>query len=252
MKENNTEIKTSNATFTADQIESVVEVCWFLDGRKSREAEPIAKACGLTEEQVDAIRKSPKYRARVEKWMHGQYQAPEGYFNFEKWLRRYQYNEGCQDDSSMSCVFGKRMGLEPKDIPDMVERVRKNIKNGVQPQRFPKDDPYKNQPLYPWAERVKLRDGHVCRRCGSDSNLQAHHILPQDNYGFLAKVPENGITLCETCHTSLKGKEIRTPMLVFLIADAEIDAQLERLEAYIRTHFSDLPVFVKLEIEVSA
>lgn len=44
------------------------------------------------------------------------------------------------------------------------------------------------------------RDQHCCRKCGSIEALDAHHITDRKAMPNGGYVPENGISLCETCH----------------------------------------------------
>ena len=80
-----------------------------------------------------------------------------------------------------------------------------------------------------WKNDVKKRDGYVCRRCGFDKNLHAHHILPKDKYPYDRDYPPNGLTLCGNCHSLLKDKEEQTDLRGFLPNDQEIDEQLKYL-----------------------
>lgn len=43
-----------------------------------------------------------------------------------------------------------------------------------------------------------LRDGHTCQDCGSNENLEIHHILPVSQGG--KNVLNNLKTVCEKCH----------------------------------------------------
>lgn len=46
------------------------------------------------------------------------------------------------------------------------------------------------------------RDGHKCRKCGgTKSKLDAHHITDRNEMPNGGYVVENGISLCETCHS---------------------------------------------------
>lgn len=56
-----------------------------------------------------------------------------------------------------------------------------------------------------WRARVFERDGHTCQKCGDSrgGNLHSHHIIPHYRDQSIAWDLENGITLCETCHTNL-------------------------------------------------
>ena len=51
-----------------------------------------------------------------------------------------------------------------------------------------------------WATIIKERDGK-CIYCGSDINLNAHHIFTKGRHGNLRWNIDNGITLCAKCHT---------------------------------------------------
>lgn len=45
---------------------------------------------------------------------------------------------------------------------------------------------------------VKRRDGYCCRKCGSDEDLEVHHIIPVSKGGTNSQA--NLITLCHRCH----------------------------------------------------
>jgi predicted restriction endonuclease len=54
---------------------------------------------------------------------------------------------------------------------------------------------------------VFARDGYACRGCGhpagpgrADAELDAHHITDRNAMPGGGYVPENGISLCATCH----------------------------------------------------
>ena len=90
-----------------------------------------------------------------------------------------------------------------------------------------------------WSQKVKQRDREVCRRCGFDKNLEAHHILPQGKYPDFAGLLSNGITLCGNCHALLKGKELQTDVRGFLPADPNIENQLKELQNVFDTYYGD-------------
>lgn len=90
-----------------------------------------------------------------------------------------------------------------------------------------------------WKNSIKKRDGKVCRRCGFDKNIEAHHILRQGKYPALADLLPNGITLCGNCHALLKGKELRTNIIGFLPGDPNIENQLKELKNVFDTHYGD-------------
>lgn len=57
--------------------------------------------------------------------------------------------------------------------------------------------------LKTWRNEVFIRDGFSCRKCGdcTGGNLNAHHISPYWNHADLRTDLNNGITLCQSCHT---------------------------------------------------
>jgi 5-methylcytosine-specific restriction endonuclease McrA len=59
-----------------------------------------------------------------------------------------------------------------------------------------------------WSAKVIERDNIQCKLCGSDENLNAHHIEPVRNckLEILFDV-NNGITLCRKCHLRIHLKE---------------------------------------------
>ncbi|MHB8914941.1 MAG: HNH endonuclease [Thiobacillus sp.] len=62
--------------------------------------------------------------------------------------------------------------------------------------------------LAEWKHLVKERDEHKCVKCGDESNLHAHHIKSFSDFPDLASDVDNGITLCEFCHSVEHGRWI--------------------------------------------
>jgi len=56
-----------------------------------------------------------------------------------------------------------------------------------------------------WRDEVLERDGYACRRCGSEKTLHAHHIFPYTAHPELRTDIDNGITLCNKCHSAFHG-----------------------------------------------
>lgn len=53
------------------------------------------------------------------------------------------------------------------------------------------------------------RDGRKCQMpgCGCKKRLQSHHIIPWSKSQALRTEVDNLITLCRTCHESIKNRE---------------------------------------------
>lgn len=51
-----------------------------------------------------------------------------------------------------------------------------------------------------WKENVLERDNYTCQKCGTQSNLVVHHIIPFSQNKNLRFDTNNGITLCKECH----------------------------------------------------
>ena len=56
-----------------------------------------------------------------------------------------------------------------------------------------------------WARIVKERDGNLCKKCGSNEKLHAHHIFPWKENEEKRFDIENGMTLCNSCHSKHEG-----------------------------------------------
>ena len=80
-----------------------------------------------------------------------------------------------------------------------------------------RSDPYKEETNLPytqvehdiWRSTIFEKDNNECQKCGSKENLHCHHILPVKTHPHLSLDPDNGITLCETCHYEI-GHKIST------------------------------------------
>lgn len=57
---------------------------------------------------------------------------------------------------------------------------------------------------------VRERDGS-CRRCGSTTNLTAHHLTSIHERPDLSLDPANVITLCRSCHGTISNRERARP-----------------------------------------
>jgi NUMOD3 motif/HNH endonuclease len=54
-----------------------------------------------------------------------------------------------------------------------------------------------------WKFSVFVRDGWACKKCSSEENLHAHHIIGWNDNINLRYDVDNGLTLCSSCHTRL-------------------------------------------------
>jgi len=53
-----------------------------------------------------------------------------------------------------------------------------------------------------WKLICMKRDSYKCQYCGSDKDLQVHHIISRKNMNTKFDV-DNGITLCKKCHSRI-------------------------------------------------
>jgi hypothetical protein len=66
-----------------------------------------------------------------------------------------------------------------------------------------KDNASKREGTSQWRKSVYQRDLYHCRLCGSNNDLEAHHIIPFSINEKLQTEIENGITLCSKCHLTI-------------------------------------------------
>jgi 5-methylcytosine-specific restriction endonuclease McrA len=67
-----------------------------------------------------------------------------------------------------------------------------------------------DDPVYKeWRLKVYKRDNFKCQmpNCKHKTRLQAHHIQKWSSASALRYDVNNGITLCRSCHDSIKDKE---------------------------------------------
>jgi 5-methylcytosine-specific restriction endonuclease McrA len=55
-----------------------------------------------------------------------------------------------------------------------------------------------------WSKEVRGNYSYTCAVCGSTENVEAHHIVPRSFSEELLYTIENGVALCQKCHTSGK------------------------------------------------
>ncbi len=57
-------------------------------------------------------------------------------------------------------------------------------------------------------KRVIVKRDKICQVCGSDKNLEAHHIFHREFFPLLSFSEGNGILLCEDCHNETHGNNL--------------------------------------------
>jgi hypothetical protein len=91
--------------------------------------------------------------------------------------------------------------------------------------------------LSKWRAAVRERDGHRCTACGASEHLHVHHVQHFAEFPELATDIDNGLTLCEGCHSAVHGRWVgaksRSPQQAThaatgaTFAEVEADSALE-------------------------
>lgn len=90
-----------------------------------------------------------------------------------------------------------------KKSKDNIKIVHWNENNGIYENAKERNTSEYKQ----WRNKVIERD-KVCMMCGSDKNLEAHHIKRFSDYPLLRTSLDNGMTLCKKCHKKIH-KELK-------------------------------------------
>ena len=70
-----------------------------------------------------------------------------------------------------------------------------------------------NTTLAHWSAQVRKRHGYTCARCGSQTEVEAHHVVPVCVAPSKKYDAENGVALCRTCHKLIhKNMEVRNDL----------------------------------------
>lgn len=93
-------------------IQGIAGIYWFFDPRRVTEYR-IALIFGITEDEVRSIKESSAYLDAIENLMR----TTRSSFEFVDWMEMETLSE-------ISERLGKRMGIDPSLIPDMIDRVR--------------------------------------------------------------------------------------------------------------------------------
>lgn len=51
-----------------------------------------------------------------------------------------------------------------------------------------------------WRKAVLARDNHTCQECGTDKDIETHHIKGFTEFPEFRFDVDNGLTLCRPCH----------------------------------------------------
>jgi hypothetical protein len=135
--------------------------------------------------------KGGKYCCNEHKWLARRGKRPSNYSKIQKICeecgKEYivkKYREETAKFCSYQCMAdnrGRRMRGENHPF----------WKGGIT------DKPWKEKR---WVKLVKKRDNYKCQICGSNKDIQAHHIKPYKDYPELRYDINNGITVCIDCH----------------------------------------------------
>ena len=129
------------------------------------------------------------------------------------WQRKILSDLAKQRTGAKHPRFGCKLSQETKD--KIAQKLKGRFRGDLNPQWKKDATHHWRKTLYArfeykeWRKQVFARDNYTCRACLKHSNgdIQAHHILPVEDYPMFVLAPNNGITLCKRCHRSVKGKE---------------------------------------------
>lgn len=85
----------------------------------------------------------------------------------------------------------------------------------------------KRKSLSDWSKAVRDRDNNMCAVCSHTEHLNAHHILPKENYKELMYEIINGITLCPSHHKFSKYSAHKNAIWFYDFLKKNKEAQLE-------------------------
>lgn len=162
-------------------------------------------ACGCG--RYITVHEDMKYKG-IAKFIHGHSNG----LPIDMWVRREQGKYIC------ACGCGNKIKIRPdsrkRGIPKYIHGHNSRGKSNPSWKGGITDDYRKRRNAYQledWRRRVLERDDFQCRMPGcrtpEERRLCAHHIVRFIDDESLATDVWNGITLCETCHYSIKGRE---------------------------------------------
>lgn len=88
--------------------------------------------------------------------------------------------------------------------------------------------------LKEWADKVKEFWGYRCAVCGSESKLNAHHLLPRQIKKYRTDLG-NGICLCPKCHRlSFTLSAHQNPIAFYIWFEKKYPSWLEKIKEKIK------------------
>ena len=121
---------------------------------------------------------------------------PKGHKAWNKGLKNYNSGE-------KHWFWGKHLNELTKKFGFQKGKENPNYKNGLYT--------LENLPVYrhrttsfiykKWRQSVFERDNYECKSCGFKGYITAHHIKSWAKYPELRYEVNNGLTLCEPCHS---------------------------------------------------
>lgn len=119
----------------------------------------------------------------------------------ERWRAKNNRTTYC---SKACATYSKEWRAKNREVCRYMRAVRLGLVAPPEPQSLRKTMPYKK-----WRQAVLRRDCRTCQECGRNSGIMhVHHILPFEDYPQFILVMNNGITMCKSCHESIKGQEL--------------------------------------------
>ena len=90
-----------------------------------------------------------------------------------------------------------------------LSEIQKGINHpSYNPNLTEKDRKYRRSAEFQvWAKNIKVRDNYTCQKCGKiGGRLNSHHLNAYRTHNDLRNELSNGVTLCQSCHTSFHKK----------------------------------------------
>lgn len=146
----------------------------------------------------------------------------------ERWEKMAGWNKGQsipeKQRQHLSEIARQRTGTDsPRYGVELSDETKQKISNSLKGRFRGPDNPqwkggsankrhkwHSRYEYKEWRNAIFERDGYTCQMCGkpSEGDIEAHHIYPWCDYPDRRLDVGNGITLCQECHLSIKGKEI--------------------------------------------